>query len=410
MRAQLSSPETSAARRLVPILGAITALTPMSIDMYLPSLPTLERALAADAASVQFTLAAFFIGLAVGQVLYGPLADRFGRRLPLFAGLALYLLASAGCALAQGIGTLVALRFVQAVGGCAALVIPRAVIRDVFDQQASARAFSLLMLVMGVAPILAPLAGGYLLTWFGWRAIFWVLALAGAGCLLAVAIGLPETHAARNGQAGALSGSVATYGLLLAERRFLGYALSGGFAMAGMFAYISGSPFVFIELYGVPAAAYGWLFGLNALGLIAASQLNRRLLARWRADVILSWATAAAAGAAVLLLVATLTRVTGLVGMLVPLFGFVATLGFTQPNAVAGALAGHAERAGSAAALLGTLQFAAATVAGAMVGLLHDGTARPMATVIAACGLLALGCHRLLVGGRPRRVGVPPRS
>jgi DHA1 family bicyclomycin/chloramphenicol resistance-like MFS transporter len=387
-------------RRIVLILGSLTALTPLAVDMYLPSLPTLERAFGADQASVQFTLASFFVGLALGQVLYGPITDRFGRKPPLYVGLGLFALASAGCALAPRIEVLVALRFVQALGGCAALVVPRAAVRDLFDPQASARVFSLLLLVMGVAPILAPLAGGYVLALAGWRAIFWTLAAYSLAALAAVAA-LPETRPPTAALATVRPG----YAHLLADRRFLGYALSGGIAMAGMFAYIAGSPFVFIELYGVPSERYGWLFGLNAAGLIAASQLNRRLLAAWRAETVLAWATVAVAGLSLLLFLVAVTGAGGLPGLLVPLFGFVASLGLTQPNAMAGALAGHAERAGSASALYGTLQFSAATVAGSLVGLLHDGTARPMASVIAACGVLALAAHRLLIGRNRLAVG-----
>lgn len=389
--------------RLVGILGAVTALVPLSIDMYLPSLPTLERAFAADPASVQLTLGAFFVGLALGQALYGPIADRLGRKPSLYAGLACFVVSSAGCALAPGIASLVGFRFAQALGGCAALVVPRAVVRDLFDPQASARVFSQLVLVMGAAPILAPLAGGYVLTLWGWRAIFWGLAGLGLACLGVVTLGLAETRPPGPGAAGAIATALDNYRRLLADRRFLGYALSGGIAMAGMFAYISGSPFVLIELYGVPPPAYGWVFGLNALGLIAASQLNRWLLGSWRADAVLSVATAATAGLSVALLLVAATGAGGLVGLLVPLFGYVASLGFTQPNALAGAMAPHRERAGSAAALYGTLQFLAATLAGALVGRLHDGTAVPMAAVMAGCGVLALGFHRALVGARPAR-------
>jgi DHA1 family bicyclomycin/chloramphenicol resistance-like MFS transporter len=390
--------------RLVGILGAVTALIPLSIDMYLPSLPTLERTFAADPASVQLTLGAFFVGLAAGQALYGPLTDRFGRKPPLYAGLACFVASSAGCALAPGIASLVALRLAQALGGCVALVVPRAVVRDLFDPQASARVFSQLVLVIGVAPILAPLVGGYVLTVLGWRAIFWLLAGLGVACLGVVAFGLPETRPPGSGAAGALATALDGYRRLLADRRFLGYALSGGVAMAGMFAYISGSPFVLIELHGVPPRAYGWVFGLNALGLIAASQLNRRLLAAWRAEAILSVATAATAALSVALLLVAVAGLGGLVGLLVPMFGYVASLGFTQPNALAGAMAPHPERAGSAAALYGTLQFLAAALAGGLVGRLHDGTAVPMAAVMAGCGVLALGFHRALVGRLARRM------
>ncbi len=249
------------------ILSALVAFAPMSIDMYLPALPSLERYFATDTASVQHTLASFFVGLAIGQLFYGPLADRYGRKPPLYFGLSLYVAASAGCALAPGIVSLIGLRFLQAVSGCAGMVVARAVVRDLYDRQESARVFSILLMVMGIAPVVAPLAGGYLLTWFGWRSIFWVLALFGTACLLAVKFRLPETIPKGLARV-PLSSALANYAGLLADRRYLGYALSGGFGQAGMFAYISGSPFVFIDLYGVPAHAYGWLFGLNGLGLV----------------------------------------------------------------------------------------------------------------------------------------------
>ncbi len=370
----------------------------MSIDMYLPSLPTLERVFGADAASVQLTLAAFFVGLALGQALYGPLVDRFGRKAPLYGGTALYVLASAGCALAPDVHTLVVLRFVQAIGGCAGVVIARAVVRDLFDEQESARMFSLMMLVMGAAPILAPLAGGYLLVLLGWRSIFWALALFGLFCLAGALLWLPETRPHRQRAKGGIGRALAGYGQLLADRRFLGYTLAGGCAQAGMFAYISGSPSVFIDLYGVPAQHYGWLFGLNALGLIAASQINRRLLMKYSAREVLSAANCANAMCGTVLMLLAVTGVGGFAGILVPLFGYVASLGCIFPNAVALAMGPQGERAGSASALLGTVQFTAAAVASVSVGVLYDGTAGPMAAVIAACGLLALVAQRLLVG------------
>jgi DHA1 family bicyclomycin/chloramphenicol resistance-like MFS transporter len=389
--------------RLVLVLGALTALTPASVDMYLPSFPVLERALGAGAAAVQLTLGAFLVGLAVGQALYGPLADRLGRRRPLVAGLALFVLASAGCALATRIEALIALRFVQALGGSAALVIPRAVVRDRFDPQASARVFSLLVLVLGVAPILAPTVGGQILVRAGWRAIFAALAALGVAGLVLVIVALPETRPPSAAAAtGAVRAALRDYARLLADRRFMGFAGSGGIAVAGMFAYISGSPFVLIELYQVPATAYGWVFGANAVGLIGASQLNRWLLGRYSAEALLGRALAASALVGVALLLASATGWGGLPALLVLLFGFLGSLGFVQPNALACALAGHPERAGSASALFGVVQFTVATGASALVGGLHDGTARPMATVMAACAGLALGVHGVLGHRRGR--------
>lgn len=380
------------------ILGALTAFAPMSIDMYLPSLPMIASDFGASAAAAQFTLAAFFIGLALGQAVHGPLADRYGRKPPLYAGLILYIAASIGCAFAPSIDALIGLRFVQAVGGCAGVVIARAVVRDRFDAHTSARVYSLLMLVMGLAPILAPLFGGWMLVLAGWRAIFVILALFGLACLLAIWRYLPETRPAGTVTNTRIGEVVRVYGELLRDRSLLGYTLSGGFAQAGMFAYITGSPHVFIELYGVSAQSYGWLFGLNALGLIASAQYNRRLLSRHSVDTILRRANRTTVLLGLALLVVAASGWGGLPALLLPLFGYLVTLGFTAPNALANALARQGARAGSASALIGTLQFSLATGSSALVGLLGGDSALPMAAVIACCGLLAYGAHRILVG------------
>lgn len=385
--------------RTVLILSALVGFAPMSIDMYLPALPALAQYFATDMASVEHTLASFFAGLTVGQILYGPIADKYGRKPPLYFGLTLYIAASAACALAPTIDSLIALRFLQALSGCAGMVVARAVVRDLYDRQESARVFSILLMVMGIAPIVAPLAGGYLLTWLGWRSIFWVLALFGTACLVAVKFGLPETIPANQPRI-ALSAALGNYVGLLKDRRYLGYALSSGFGQAGMFAYISGSPFVFIELYGVPAHAYGWLFGMNAAGIVAFTQVNRKLLLRYDSDRVLDAGNLTGLVMCILLLIAAWTGVGRLVGIVVPLFFVVAMRGFTFPNASAGAMAPFPEKAGSASALLGSVQFAIAAVASAAVGFLHDGTAVPMAAVVCACGFVAFVSYRLLVPNR----------
>jgi MFS transporter, DHA1 family, multidrug resistance protein len=386
--------------RFLLILGALIGMAPMSIDMYLPSLPTIQSEFAAPPGAVQFTLAAFFVGLAVGQLAYGPVSDRLGRKPPLSVGTSLYVIASVGCALAPSLGALVAFRLLQALGSCAALVISRAMVRDLLDPRAAARAFSTLLLVMGVAPILAPLGGSLVLAALGWRPIFWILVGFGLVCLALIAVGLPETRP-RGGTGEALESPARAYARLLGDGRFLGYALAGGVAQAGMFAYIAGSPSVFIETYGVRPAAYGWIFGANAVGLIAASQVNRRLLHSFGPDQVLGCANLFTAVLGLVLVGAAVTGAGGLAGVLAPIFGFVASLGFTQPNAVACALAAQGARAGSASALLGSLQFLVATVAASLVGLLQDGTARPMAAVMAGCALLAFAVHWLLVRRRP---------
>lgn len=382
---------------LIVILGALIASAPLSIDMYLPALPTLEKVFAASAADVQLTLAFFFLGFAFGQGFYGPLADRFGRKPPLYVGLALYTLASAACALAPSIGALAGLRLVQALGACAGGVTSRAMVRDLFPPQDAARVFSMLMLVMGLAPILAPLVGGYLLVWLDWHAIFWLQAAFGLAILVAVALKLPETHRHDTSHSLAPTVVLGVYGRLLADRRFLGCALAGGISIAGMFAYIAGSPFVFIQYYGLPADQYGWIFGVNALGFIIMAQVNARVLRRWSADTVVRSAALAQLCAALLVLAAGITGIGGLAGLVVPVFLYMNCIAFILPNTTALAMAPHGQTAGAASALLGMLQFALAALVAAMVGAIHDDSALPMAGMIALCGVLGPASYKWLV-------------
>jgi DHA1 family bicyclomycin/chloramphenicol resistance-like MFS transporter len=381
--------------KLTFMLGALTALGPLSIDMYLPSFQAIARDLTASPAQVQLTLAVFFVALGIGQAFYGPLSDRFGRRRPLCFGLALYVLASAGCALARSIEALVAWRFAQALGGCAGMVIARAVVRDRFDEREAARFFSLLILVTGLAPILAPSIGGQILVFFSWRAIFWTLAgFALVGFITATFV-LPESLPPERRTEGGVATALRVYARLLRDRAFMRYALSGALVISGMFAYIFGSPFVFMQIYGVRPERFGWIFGAIALGLISASQLNRVVLARVAGARILSHALVVTAAAGVILLVMAWTGVGGLAGLLGPLFVYIASLGFVLPNVIATALGPQGRNAGTASALLGTLQFGAGATVGALLGVLGDGTAVPMAGLIATCGLSALLVHRL---------------
>lgn len=374
--------------RLLLILGALSAFGPLAVDMYLPSFPSLAAAFATDIEHVQLSLAVYFAGLALGQLFYGPLADRIGRRLPLLAGVALFTLASLGCALAPSLEWLIAARFVQALGGCAGMVVTRAVVRDLCDPIASAKVFSQMMLVMGLAPILAPLMGGLLLKTGGWQWIFLALSLFSALCGLAVALWLPETMPAEQPRA-PLRGALGRYRRLFGDGIFLGHALTGGLVMGGMFAYISGSPFLFIELYGVPAEHYGWLFGLNALGFVLVSQLNARLL-HWRGpDFWLRRVIWIYLGAALATLGLALHQPAQLWPLALPLFGGIACLGAILPNTTACAMAGQGQNAGVASALLGSLQFCIAAGSSALVGVLHDGSAAPMGEAIGLCALAA---------------------
>lgn len=368
------------------LMGALTAIGPLSIDMYLPAFPSIAREFDA-AGRVELTLASFFTGLALGQLFYGPISDRFGRKAPLYAGLLLYTLASVGAAWSGQVETLIAWRFLQGLGGCAGMVIARAVVRDRCRPAEAAQAFSLLMLVMGIAPILAPLAGSYLLSAGGWRSLFGVLAGFGALCLLLAWRGLAESLANRLPRL-EVGRVLAAYAGLLRDRHFRGHVLASGLAFSGMFAYIAGSPFVLMQLHGMNARQYGWIFGANALGLIAASQVNARLLRRGGHDMgaLLRRGLATAALSGTALLVLALFHRLSLPLLLPGLFVYVASLGFISPNASASALAGHGHQAGTASALMGALQFTLATLAGAAIGLWHDGSALPLAAALALCG------------------------
>lgn len=364
------------------ILGSLTAIGPLSVDMYLPALPEIARHFKSSLASVEMSLASYFLGLAIGQVFYGPFIDRLGRKPPLFFGLAIYFLSSIACFFASSVHVLVAARFFQALGGCASIVVPRAIVRDLYEEREAARVFSLLMLVMGLAPILAPLIGGYVTLYLGWRTIFSGLALISLLCLSTAFFFLPET-------AGSFSvrGSILkTYANILSDRRFFGPALAGSIAQAGMFAYITGSPFVFIEFFGIAANNYGWIFGSNALLLIAMSQINARLLKRHSPMRILRTVFALIALSSSALLLSSLLNL-GLIAHIVSLGAFVGLLGATFPNTTAVALAHEGTRAGSASALLGTLQFTMAAIAAGVISLLHAKSSLPMAGVVSFCGI-----------------------
>lgn len=383
--------------RLTLILGALSAFTPLAVDMYLPALPALERALATDSGRVQQTLSLFFLGLAIGQLFYGPISDRFGRRAPLLVGNLLYIGASVACALAPTIDSLIAARFVQAFGSCAGLVISRAMVRDLFEPREGARVMSLLMLVMGVAPILAPLLGGYVMVWFDWHAIFWFLAAFALLVMVAARLWLPETRGPRPDLRLTPGAVLGVYGRLLGTRRYMGYTLASSLGMGGLFCYIAASPFVFIDLYGLTPQAYGWVFGINAVGIIGFSQVNRALLRHFTLDEVLIVSVSVMAAAGLLLLVAVVFSIGGMFGLWLPLFLYIASLGGVLPNAAASAMAGEGERAGSAAALMGTLQFALGAVTSGIVSQLHGDPALSMGVIVAVCGLGGLAARLVLV-------------
>jgi len=379
---------TISTSRLVLILGALVAAGPLSIDMYLPSLPALQHVFNVDESQVQLTLVAFFIGLASGQLFYGPVSDRYGRKIPLLIGLAIFTLASLMCALSTSIEMLTLSRFLQALGGCAGMVISRAITRDLFEPHEMARVMSLLVLVMGICPILAPVLGSYVFQIYGWHAIFWLITVFGVLLFWLVGNNIPETL--QHGSPSLSFGSVLTnYRDILRDKTFIVFALCGGISFSGMFAYISASSFVFINQFGVSSSLYGWIFGANAAALIIGSQINRQLLMRRTSHFIIRRAVLVYAASGLSLLALALSGKGGMVGILVPLFICIGSLGFIFPNSTALAMAPFSRHAGSASALLGTLQFGFAAVTGTLVGRLPWSGSLAMAAVIACCGGVA---------------------
>jgi DHA1 family bicyclomycin/chloramphenicol resistance-like MFS transporter len=389
--------------RLILILGALTAFGPFSVDMYLPSFPALALDLNASAAAVQVTLSAFLVGLSAGQLILGPVSDRFGRRAPLIAGLVLYSLASIACANAPNIESLWVARFVQSIGACAMLVIARAAVRDLYHGAEAARFFSLLMLVLGMAPIVGPLLGAFILENFGWRWIFWLLAAMSAAVLVAVSLGLPETLRPERRSRTGILGALKAYATLLRDRRFLAPTLAADCVFAGLFAFIAGGPFVFIQLHGLSPQAFGLMFSINAVGLLIASQVNAHVVVRFGPARMLTAALSIYFLGAAVLAINALTDFGGFLGLAVPLFVCFSMVGIAPTNAMALAQEHYPHAAGSAAALFGSIQFGIGALIGALTGLLHDGTAVPMAAMIVAAALMSLVVNHWLTPGRAIR-------
>lgn len=393
MKAATSTKPTIA---IVTLLGTLTAFGALSIDMYLPALPAIAADFAAGAGVIERTLASFLTGLAIGQMFYGPLSDRIGRRLPLIGGILLYVSASIACALVDSANAMAALRFVQGLGACAALVISRAIVRDLFDHQESARVFSLIMLVFGLAPILAPLIGSTILLIAGWRAIFLALAAFGLSVLAYVVLKFGETRSDATEATARGEHPVAAIRLLVTNPRLLGYMLAGAFNSACLFTYISAAPVLLMGQYGVTPTGFSWLFGLNAIGLVAASQINRLLLGHYPADRILNVACGIAAVLGLGLLAIAISGFGGLWAMMAGLFAVLSTFGFIMGNANAGALSVDPLRAGSVSALLGASGFAVGAAAMTFASLFADGTAVPMAAVMAGALLAAAASYYTL--------------
>ena len=380
------------------ILGLLSAIGPFAIDMYLPALPEIGASLGADVSAVQWSLTAFFVSLGVGQLFYGPVADMVGRKPPLVAGLLLFLLASVGCALATDIHTLVALRFVQGLGAAAGMVIPRAVVRDLHTGTEAARLMSLLMLVFSVSPLLAPLAGSGVIALAGWRGVFWAVAVAAVAGLVLVWQGLQETRPAAERLASSLGSALSGYALLLRDGHYLGLVFIGGCSMAGFFVYLAGSPFVLINHYGLTPVQYSLAFSVNAAAFFAAAQFNAQLGRRFG---MVPTVKAAVTGAGVVMAamlgyyLAGGDRLAVLLGLY---FVASALMGLVIPTTSVLALEEHGAIAGTASALLGTLQMLVGAVAMAVVGVFATGKPLPMVVGMASGALMGLLLTWLTLG------------
>ncbi len=357
--------------------------------MYLPGFPAMAKDFGTDVAAVGFSLTSFFIGISAGQLLYGPLLDRFGRKRPLFIGLALYILASIGCMYAHTINTLIIVRFIQAIGSCAATVAAMAMVRDLFPVKDNAKVFSLLLLVVGASPMIAPTVGGYVTSAFGWASVFLILTIMGAVLLLSCILWLPESYEPDTMMSLKPKPIINNFLSVVREPQFYTYAFTGGVAFSSLLAYVSGSPQVFMKIYHVNDKTYGWIFALLAMGFIGSSQVNSLLLRRFRSQDIIPVALCGQLLFGVLMVLGTMNNIIGMYGLIALLFLYLCCLGLVNPNAAALSLAPFERNAGSASALMGALQLGLGALTSAFVSYFDTPTALPLSATMAGSALLA---------------------
>ena len=389
------------------ILASLVALGPLSTDMYLPALPRLTTELGASIAAAQLSLSIFLVGFALAQLIYGPLSDRFGRKVVFLWGMAIFLVATAGCALATDITAFIILRFLQAVGGTVGPVLGRAIVRDIHGPVNSGKALSHIGAAMAIAPALAPVIGGYLSVWFGWQSVFWALAGYGVVCTALLYLQVPESAPLEHRRAPSLASMRADFTTLLTDRRYLGYCLSCAFAYAGLFAFLSGSSFVIIQFYGVAEQRYGLLFALVVGGYVGGTLLAGKFsIAKGVNLLITCGGVITLLGGGAMLLCALVPGVAGAAGTLgvwavvLPMVLYMLGLGLVMPQSLAGALAAYPQMAGAASGLFGFIQMTLAAAVGIAVGHSYNHTPLPMAATIALMGLLTLLSHLVLIGRR----------
>jgi DHA1 family bicyclomycin/chloramphenicol resistance-like MFS transporter len=371
------------------ILGLLSAIGPFSIDMYLPGFPEIAKDLHSTVAHISLSLSSFFVGIAFGQLLYGPLLDRFGRKKPLYIGMFAYLLASIACALCTTADALIAIRLLQALGGCVGMVAARAMVRDLFPVEENAKVFSLLMLVVAVSPIIAPTLGGYVTAAFGWQSIFVILAGIAAFTLGAIYLALPQSRLPDASVSMRPKSIIKSFLQISRVPQFYTYAFTGSIAAAGLYAYIAGSPHVFMEIFNVTKQQYGWIFAIVAMGLIISSQVNSVLLRKFTSEQIIRIALLCQSLTGIILFLGTLFHLLGLFSTLFLILIFLSCQGFTFPNSSALSMAPFTKNAGSASALMGAIQLGIGAFSSALVSFLHNETALPMAGVMACCALLS---------------------
>ncbi len=371
------------------ILGLLTSIGPFSIDMYLPAFPAIAKGLNTNISQVMLSLSSFFIGISAGQLIYGPLLERFGRKKPLYVGLVIYLFASAGCAFTESVNALILFRFLQALGSCAGLVTSRAMVRDLFEVKDSAKVFSSLMLVVAVSPIVAPTLGGYVTAVLGWRYVFGALIIVDAAVLAAVFFLLPESKEPDPSHSLKPIAVTKSFLKIIVHPQFYIYALTGAVAASGLYAYISGSPQVFIELFGVNEKQYGWIFAIIAIGIISTSQINTFMLRKFHSEKIIPVALTVQSMIGLTLAGIAFFNGSELYSTIILIFLYISCQGFIFPNASALTLAAFGHNAGNASALMGAIQMGIGATASAAVSFLQNNTALPMTGVMAFCSITA---------------------